>query len=580
MPVFAESVFTRPKALGVLSVAAVLLLSACSPGGSSTSTQTGSAPPSGGSPSGGGNTPPSNPPSSAPSFSPGVFEPSSSFEQRCENPRTGLDIEGNPFPDIQGSLIEELFWLRSWSQETYLFNDEITDQDPALFDGGNINDRLTYFDELRTFRTTASGRFVDEFHFTEPTTSFLERRNSTPVSGYGVRFEAFSTTPPRDFRVRYTEANSPASQTVLGQPNFVRGSRILEIDGADFVNGTGDDVLATLNAGLFPAFAGETHTFVLQDPGSSTPRTIQITSADVAPTAVNRTRIISTPTGDVGYMLVNSFSPFASEREIAEAISGFAAANVSDLVIDIRYNGGGLLATAAQLAFAVAGPAQSAGRTFELLRFNNAPSPVDPVNGFPNDPFPFADEAFGFSLPQGTPLDSLDLPRVFILSTDETCSASESIINGLRGINVEVVLIGNTTCGKPFGFFPTDNCGVTYFTIQFQGTNDVGFGDYSDGFIPANSTAAFGVRAPGCVVEDDFNNELGNPAEALLAAALQFREDGTCPPLPVTAERAPPTTLISSAPSAKAAAPGTRIGPEADPIGDFLAQSRDLTMPR
>ena len=548
----------------VLAGLAAGALAACSQGGSSSpaSTQTGSTPP-----------PPANPPSSAPTFTPGVFDPSSSFEQRCANPRTGVDIEGNPFPDRAGTLLQELFWLRSWTNETYLFNDEVTDQDP-----NNFSDRLDYFDELRTFRMTPSGRFVDEFHFTEPTTSFLERRNSTPVSGYGVRFEAFSTSPPRDFRVRYTEPNSPASQTVMGQPNFVRGSRILEIDGADFVNGTGDGVLATLNAGLFPATAGETHTFVLQDPGASSPRTIQITSADVAPTAVNRTRIISTSSGPVGYMLLNTFSPFASEREIAEAITAFANANVTDLILDIRYNGGGLLATAAQLGFAVAGPAQSDGRTFELLRYNNFPSPVNPVNGQRNDPFPFIDTALGFSLPNGQRLDSLNLPRVFVLSTEDTCSASESVINGLRGIGVEVVLIGGTTCGKPFGFFPTDNCGVTYYTIQFQGTNDVGFGDFADGFIPANSTAEFGVRAPGCVVADDFNNELGDRSEALLAAALQFREDGTCPPLP--AATATVAAAPSSAPSGKSAGIGDRVGPEPDPIGDFLAQTRDLTMPR
>ena len=58
-------------------------------------------------------------------------------------------------------------------------------------------------------------------------------------------------------------------------------------------------------------------------------------------------------------------------------------------------------------------------------------------------------------------------------------------MNGLRGVGVEVIQIGSTTCGKPYGFYPTDNCGTTYFTIQFKGVNDAGFGDYSDGFSPA-----------------------------------------------------------------------------------------------
>jgi hypothetical protein len=87
---------------------------------------------------------------------------------------------------------------------------------------------------------------------------------------------------------------------------------------------------------------------------------------------------------------------------------------------------------------------------------------------------------------------------------------------------VKVIQIGATTCGKPYGFFPADNCGTTYFAIQFQGVNDKGFGDYADGFVPG------GVN-PGCVVGDDFTQPLGNPAEGRLAAALAFRTSGACP---------------------------------------------------
>ena len=56
-----------------------------------------------------------------------------------------------------------------------------------------------------------------------------------------------------------------------------------------------------------------------------------------------------------------------------------------------------------------------------------------------------------------------------------TCSASEAIINGLRGVNVQVIQIGSITCGKPYGFYSQDNCGTTYFSIQFKGVNAAGF---------------------------------------------------------------------------------------------------------
>jgi hypothetical protein len=81
-----------------------------------------------------------------------------------------------------------------------------------------------------------------------------------------------------------------------------------------------------------------------------------------------------------------------------------------------------------------------------------------------------------------------------------------------------VNLVGGTTCGKPYGFFPQDNCGTTYFSIQFQGVNNMSFGDYPDGFTPT------------CAVADDFDHALGSTSEAQLDMALGLRASGTCTP--------------------------------------------------
>ncbi|MEL7453825.1 MAG: S41 family peptidase [Pseudomonadota bacterium] len=509
--------------------------------------------------------PPPTPTALVPTFEANVFQPSTDFVAQCETVRTGTDIEGNTFPDSTGSTLLENFWLRSWTEETYLFNDEVVDQDPALFD-----DRLDYFAELRTTATTASGEDKDDFHFSQPTEDFLASRNSAASASYGISLIALSTSPPRDFRVRYTEPNSPATEETLGETNLIRGTRILEVDGVDLVSASSDADIEVLNAGLFPQTVGERHRFVVQDPGSTETRIIDLTSVGLAPNPVNRFSIIDTPTGRVGYVLFNTFGPFSSERQLAQTFTSLSNEGVSDLVLDIRYNGGGLLAIAAQLGYMIAGPDQTDGRVFEALRFNTPFSATNPVTGESNSPTPFFDEGLGFSLSTGVDLDSLDLPRVFVLSTGRTCSASESVINSLVGIGVDVILIGDTTCGKPFGFFPTDNCGETYFTIQFQGVNDAGFGDYTDGFVPSNSTFPFGVKLDGCVVADDLDNELGDPAEALLAAALEYRETGTCPvaaPAPLTA----PTS------SAAAARPVGR--PLLLPKGGVMDANRDMSMP-
>lgn len=527
-----------------------LFLAACSNGGG------GSTPPP---------APPPPPPPSGPTWTQGVFEAASTFKDRCQVVRTGVDIEGNAFPDMAGSTLEENFWLRSWTHETYLWNDEVVDQNPR-----NFNNRLDYFAVLKTEEITPSGKPKDEFHFTQPTDEFLEARNSTPSATYGASLVAFSTTPPRDFRIRFTEPNSPASTVVMGLPNFVRGARILEVDGVDLVNAGTQTEIDMLNAGLFPATAGETHTFEVQDPGAATSRMVTMTSVDLARKPVNRIETINTATGPVGYMLLNTFSPFASEKDIADAITALKADGVNDLIIDLRYNGGGLLAVAAQLGFQVAGAARTNGKIFETLRFNADAMGVDPVTGATNSDIPFYSEGLGFSLAEGTPLESLNLPRVFILSTDNTCSASESVVNSLRGIDVEVILLGSKTCGKPFGFYPTDNCGETYFTVQFQGINDKGFGDYADGFAPMNSSDAFAIKAPGCEVADDLENELGDEMEAMLAAALQYRDSGTCPTPPPSPK---PGGVAKTA-------DGFKTPIEIMPQRDVFETNRDMTLPK
>ena len=136
----------------------------------------------------------------------------------------------------------------------------------------------------------------------------------------------------------------------------------------------------------------------------------------------------------------------------------------------------------------IANTTLTAGRTFEKLVFNDKNPTRDPVTGETLTPTPFWSKTQGFTggAPANQNLPTLNLNRVYIITGPGTCSASESIINSLRGVNVEVYVIGSTTCGKPYGFYPTDNCGTTYFSIQFRGENAANFGDYADGFSPHN----------------------------------------------------------------------------------------------
>jgi len=497
---------TNAIKLFLMSAASCTLLAACGGGGGGSS----STPPTTVTP-----PPPAPPVSTAPTFTPGTFEAASSFKDQCENPRAGRD-------DTEGSTLIEKFWLRSWTNETYLWYDEVSDLDP-----NDTADRVDYFDLLKTDRTTASGAPVDQFHFSQNTQDFEDSRNGAPVSGYGASLRVLRGAPPnRDIRIAYTEPGSPAA----AEGGFLRGDKILVVDGIDAVNGaTTESELDQLLAGLFPATAGEEHTFTVEGV-DGVERDITISSADVVRQPVTTTSVIDVDDDTkVGYIHFTTFSPFTSEEAIFDAMTEMDNADIDDLVLDLRYNGGGLLAVAAQTGFMIAGEDATAGKTFDRLTFSDKNPTINPVTGDVLRPTPFIGTGVGFTVNEGTPLPQLELDRIFILSTDGTCSASEAVINGLRGIDVEVILIGSQTCGKPYGFYPTDNCGETYFTVQFRGSNDKGFGDYADGFLPNDTASGFGVEVPGCTLADEFQGVLGDENEPFLAAALQFAADGTCP---------------------------------------------------
>ena len=476
----------------------------------------------GGGSDGGGTTPPSTG-GSGPTWTQGVFEDEDKFKNLCEVPRTGTDIDGDPWPDKAGSTLEENHWLRSWSNNTYLWYNEIQDQNPA-----NFNDRIAYFNVLKTTAKTSSGNQKDNFHFTADTDEYQQRVSTGSSSGYGARIILLKSAPPRDVRIAYVEPNSPATGAGLA-----RGTEILEIDGVDVINGNDTD---TLNAGLFPSSNGESHEFVVRDLGSNTTRTVTITSATVTSDPVQNEKVFDTATGKVGYMQFNTFGTRIAEQEIIDAFVDFDNQGVKDLVVDLRYNGGGFLFISSQLAYMVAGDVQTANKNFETTVFNDKHPTINPVTGDTLSPTPFYSDTSSEATAPGGKLPSLNLSRVFVLSTGRTCSASEAFINGLRGIDVEVILIGDTTCGKPYGFYATDNCGITYFTIQFRGENNKGFGEYSDGFVPS-STDNGQDFVKGCAVADDFGHLLGDPNEAMLKAALGYRTTGSCPTTNKVAKR-------------------------------------------
>lgn len=457
-------------------------------------------------------------------YTPGVFEPLANFANQCATPRTGIDpFTGQRYPDVKGSALAEKHFLRSWTDTLYLWYSEVTDRDPASVAG--VQD---YFSLLKTTATRPSGRAKDEFHFTYDTAAYQALSSSGTQLGYGISWSLIdgAPTPPlgRQMYVQYVQPG-----TVAASSGVVRGMRLLSIDGIDvlFVPN-----VTALNTALFDPAVNSTHTLVFADRNDpNVTATVQLPATNVSFDAVPVVATQQTAAGKVGYLLFNDHTR-ASEAALAGAIQQLKNENISELVLDLRYNGGGYLDIASSLAYMIAGPARTNGKTFELVQFNGKHPTVNPVTGQTIAPVPFHANGRGFSVPTSTALPYLGLSRVYVLTSDNTCSASEAIINGLRGVDVVVHQIGGTTCGKPYGFYARDNCGTTYFSIQFRGVNQLGFGDYAEGFSATRSGGEAQANLPGCAAHDDLKHDLGDPAEGQLAVGLGYLVTGVCPVQP------------------------------------------------
>jgi C-terminal processing protease CtpA/Prc len=235
----------------------------------------------------------------------------------------------------------------------------------------------------------------------------------------------------------------------------------------------------------------------LQVRNGGTERTVTLTAAVYDLTPVTGTRVIESGGRRTGYLVLKEFVDQALPG-LETAFAGFKANAVDDLVIDLRYNGGGLVSTAQALASYIGGmPADN--QVFASLLYN--------------DRHQDSNATFRFNQRSS----SLGVSRVYVLAGPRTCSASEAVVNGLRP-HVDVVLIGGTSCGKPVGFLPISQCGTTFNVVNFETVNSRNEGRYFDGI------------APTCAVADDLDHPLGSTSEALLAAAQYHARNGSCPP--------------------------------------------------
>ena len=326
----------------------------------------------------------------------------------------------------------------------------------------------------------------------QPTESFNRVYGDGESLGYGVAVAGQEVLgqPDRPLYVRYVEPASPA-----GLAGINRGDQVLALNGRP----TPEVIAADDFSALTAKTVGETLDLRLRT-AAGNERAVSLRSAVYPLRPVDGKAVLPLPGGrQVGYLYVHQMIDQAVPR-MMEAFNDFRTAGVSELVLDLRYNGGGLVSVGRDLASLMAGAAV-VGQPYARLVYNRQQSGSDATYAF------------------GPSEVALTLKRVYVLAGRRTCSASEQVVNGLRGVGVEVVLIGETTCGKPVGWVPRNQCGNTYSIVNFESLNARGQGRYFDGFTPT------------CAVAETWREPTGSTADPLTAAALSHAQTGRCPAL-------------------------------------------------
>lgn len=380
------------------------------------------------------------------------------------------------------SVADQNTWLASYMDDWYFWYGLSPKPSPAAYTSVD-----SYFHALLYTGGTAPFP-ADRWSFTEPQAQHDAFYGAGQTLGYGLFVAGLEIldTPTAPLRARYIEPLSPAALAGLQ-----RGDQILSVNG----RAASDMAAANDFAALTPAKPGDQ--VVLQVHGASGDRTLTLTAATYDLKPVSTASVIDTGNGRrTGYLVLKDFIDQAVPA-LDAAFASFQSAAIDDLVLDLRYNGGGLVSTASTLASYVAGPARS-GQVFARLLYNDK-------HAGSNQTWQFASLA-----------SALGVRRVFILAGQRTCSASELVINGLRPY-MDVVLVGGTTCGKPVGFLPISQCGTSFNVVNFEGVNSRNEGRYFDGLQPT------------CAVADDLDHPLGSPDEAQLAAARYYAVNGACP---------------------------------------------------
>jgi len=427
------------------------------------------------------------------------------------------DLDDNPAP--QSIAVNDFVWkgLNTY----YLWQAEVPNlTDDLFYDQKKLNNFLSGYSEPSVLfqdllnkpvsKYPNPGEAIDRFSVIYSNYSQLEGVLSGNTLNNGVDFglkrKAAGSSEVFGW-VRYIIPNSDASTKEI-----YRGDLFYAVNGIPLTDdGNGNNNWVDL------LYGDDTYTLNLADydNGNITPngRTVTLTKTALSENPVLMSTVITNGTHKIGYLMYNGFYT-GYENQLNAAFAQLQSEGITDMVLDLRYNSGGSIDTATRLASMITG--QFTGQVFAKQQWN---AKVEDYYST-KDPSRFYNY-FTNRLNDNSAISSLNLNKIYILTSKSTASASELVINGLKPY-INVVQIGDVTTGKNVGSItlydsptfnkkdvnPTHKYAMQPLVLKI--VNKTGFGDYINGL------------EPNYELKEDLGNldVLGNPTEPLLSTAI------------------------------------------------------------
>jgi carboxyl-terminal processing protease len=411
-----------------------------------------------------------------------------------------------PTPETTSDLLMDSVYL--YSKEVYFWNDRIPSYNqfnPRQYRAGTaLSSAINVMNAIRALQASDRYSFVTTREESEGIQSGQNRD-----FGFFVKSFAEDLVAPADSIAWYV--SYVYDQSTAGLAGVKRGWKINK------VNGTGlsynQASIDLLNNTFFGNNTTASFEFVKPDKSVVTH---SLNKTAFQSNSVLYQNVFVNGAHKTGYLVFNQFFGQPSRKELGEAFTYFQSEGINELVIDLRYNPGGSTETQDTLANLVA-PLTANNKRMYTYEFNqqlkNGNFPLLKTKpGFAGVSFSEAVNSVNYQK-----AGNLNLSRVFFIVTGSSASASELIINNLKPY-MDVKVIGDTTYGKPVGFFPINIADYAIYPVSFRTINSAGNADYYAGFAPDRRTI------------DGVNKGWGDVTEPSLAAALRYIQTGSFGP--------------------------------------------------